>query len=83
MNCYADDALLTPRQAAEYLGVHINTLQVWRQQGRGPSYVNFGIEGSKRPHYMYPYSFIKEWVESRTISVSDDLPEEFGKKNAE
>ena len=36
-------ALLTPREAAEYLGVPETTLAQWRSQRRGPPYVKLEL----------------------------------------
>jgi len=34
--------LLSSRQAAEYLGVSPRTIERWRLQGEGPSYIRLG-----------------------------------------
>ena len=33
------ELLLTPKQAAEFLGVPLGTLAQWRSQRRGPAYI--------------------------------------------
>ncbi|WP_329348411.1 helix-turn-helix domain-containing protein [Streptomyces sp. NBC_01261] len=35
-------ALLTPKQASEYLSIPVGTLANWRYQGDGPRYVKAG-----------------------------------------
>lgn len=40
--------LLSPKQAAEYLGVKTKTLTKWRGEGRGPAFRK--IEGVVRYH---------------------------------
>jgi len=36
-----DAALLTAAQAADFLGVSVDTLARWRQQGGGPRFIKF------------------------------------------
>jgi predicted DNA-binding transcriptional regulator AlpA len=36
---HSDDALLTPDDATEFLGVSKDTLAQWRSQSRGPRYI--------------------------------------------
>lgn len=38
-----NNSLLTPRQAAEYLGLPESTLAQWRSQRRGPSYIKLEL----------------------------------------
>ena len=33
------EVLLTPKQAAEFLGIPLGTLAQWRSQRRGPAYI--------------------------------------------
>ena len=45
------DALLTPTEAAQRLGVAISTLVYWRMKHAGPRYVRFG-DGAGRVRYQ-------------------------------
>jgi excisionase family DNA binding protein len=51
-----DDPKLTTREAAEYLGLAANTLEIWRLKGRGPRFLKLG-----RP-VRYAKSDLDEWV---------------------
>ena len=37
-----ESEFLTTKQAASYLSIKPNTLEVWRVQGRGPTFAQFG-----------------------------------------
>lgn len=37
-------ALLSTRQAAAMLGVHVDTLRAWRRQGTGPRWIRAGAK---------------------------------------
>ncbi len=54
-------ALLTRRQAAEFLGLKPQTLEVWAAKRTGPPFVRVG--GVVR----YRQSDLDEWIESRTV----------------
>lgn len=54
--------LLTPRQAAEYLGVHLGTLANWRYKGEGPPAVRIG---RGRGHWRYRPEDLEAWLTSR------------------
>ncbi|MFW6114229.1 MAG: helix-turn-helix domain-containing protein [bacterium] len=58
------DPLLSPPEAAEYLGLKKGTLDTWRSQGRHPELWYIKV-GSK---VRYPLSALQEWLKSRTVS---------------
>lgn len=55
---------LTPRQVADALGVHIETVARWRRKDRGPRYVKVG------GRYRYDPDSVREWVAQAS---TDDL----------
>lgn len=59
--------LLNEKQAASFLGFTHRTLQMWRLQGGGPTFLKIG---KKSVRYML--KDLVEWAESqRRISTSD------------
>lgn len=59
--------VLTRRQAAERLGVKVNTLARWAMQGRGPAY---SLTGTTKGRALYSAATIAEWLESRRRTAS-------------
>lgn len=53
--------LLTPSQAAEYLGVPTETLRHWRNARTGPTYVRVGR------HVRYTLGHLDAWVASQLV----------------
>jgi len=53
--------LLRPGEVAEKLRVHPETLQVWRSQKRGPTYVK--IEGQ----IFYPSDALDAYIKARLV----------------
>jgi predicted DNA-binding transcriptional regulator AlpA len=56
------DSLLNTDQAAALIGARASTMNVWRQQGRGPRYVK--VVGAVR----YRLSDLKAYIEANTSS---------------
>lgn len=54
------EQLLTPREAADYLGVTEGALAQWRYLGRGPRSTKLHSRAVR-----YAASDLEEWVESR------------------
>ena len=54
------EALLTPTQAAAYLGVTDRTLWNWRANGIGPDYLDLGPR-----HILYRVEDIREYADER------------------
>jgi len=59
--------LLTPREAAEILGVPEGTLAQWRSQRRGPPYIK--LEGRL---VRYRTSDLEEWVSRQVVETEVD-----------
>lgn len=47
--------------AAEYLGIHPRTLDNWRSQGKGPSYVRVGRR------IVYRLAALESFLDARTV----------------
>lgn len=59
--------LLTPSQAAEYIGgVKTQTLAVWRMQRRGPRYLR--VSGR---HIRYRVRDLDEYLAARVVETSE------------
>jgi excisionase family DNA binding protein len=54
------DALLSPQQLADYLGVPLASVYRWRYEGTGPR----GIKVGK--HVRYRRRDVEAWLETRT-----------------
>ncbi|MDP8928170.1 MAG: helix-turn-helix domain-containing protein [Actinomycetota bacterium] len=54
------DALLSPQQLADYLGVPVATVYRWRYEGTGPR----GIKVGK--HVRYRRRDVEAWLDTRT-----------------
>lgn len=55
-----DDALLSPQQLADYLGVPLATVYRWRYEGTGPR----GMKVGKRVRYRRADA--EAWLDTRT-----------------
>lgn len=55
------EALLSEIQAADFLNLSIRTLQAWRAQGRGPSFVHAGRS------IRYRLADLHSWISANTI----------------
>lgn len=60
------DDLLTTKEASVILGVRPNTLEIWRHQGRGPTYIRLG-DGPCAP-VRYLRSLLTEFCERRRFN---------------
>lgn len=58
--------LLTPAQAAEFLGVSLDTLAQWRSQRRGPSYIK--LEGRL---VRYRIAGLEKYIVEHSVESSD------------
>jgi excisionase family DNA binding protein len=54
------NALLSPQQLADYLGIPLATVYRWRYEGTGPR----GIKVGK--HVRYRQQEVEAWLETRT-----------------
>jgi len=59
-----DDALLSPKQLAERLGVSLRTLERMRHTGVGPAF-NRVSGGMRRGRVMYRAGQVREWLDRR------------------
>lgn len=57
---------LTSAQAAEVIGIHPNTLGLWRRSGRGPVFQKLG--GRRNSHIRYRASDVYEWMAGRVYT---------------
>lgn len=55
-----NDALLSPQQLAEYLGVPLATVYRWRYEGTGPRGMKVG------KHVRYRRGDVEAWLDMRT-----------------
>ena len=61
-------ALLTTREAAEYLNVKPNTLDIWRMKGAGPRYVRLGT-GTRQP-IRYSIKDLDAYIEACAVKAA-------------
>lgn len=59
----SQDDLLTSAQTAELLGIKLNTLEIWRSKGHGPSFVKLGT--SPQAPVRYQRAVVAAWIEQR------------------
>lgn len=59
------DEIMTPEQAAKYLGLKPTTLGRWRWEGKGPKYAKMGE--SKFAHVRYRKSFLDDFLSKSEI----------------
>ena len=57
------EALLTEKQAANFLGLNPRSLQAWRTRGGGPSYLRIGHRTTR-----YRMEDLEVWLESKRFS---------------
>lgn len=57
----ADEKLLNQTEAADFLGLGVQTLEAWRCRRKGPSYLKVGAA------VRYRMSDLEKWLESRTV----------------
>jgi len=57
---------LTTEQAADFLTIKPNTLEIWRLKGKGPTYVKFGRA------VRYKKTDIDAWINSQVRTSTSD-----------
>lgn len=57
-------ALLSPKEAAEFLGIPEGTLAQWRSQRRGPPYIKLELRLVR-----YRATDLDVWLKSRTVET--------------
>ena len=55
--------LLSNKQAARLLGIQPNTLEIWRVQGKGPTFLKLGDQPQSTVRYLR--STVIEWAAQR------------------
>ncbi|QLQ17657.1 MAG: helix-turn-helix domain-containing protein [Exiguobacterium profundum] len=60
MDIFSHD-LLTTAEAAKIMGLKVNTLEIWRVRGTGPTHVKLG-DGIRAP-VRYRRSELMDWIE--------------------
>ena len=69
--------LLNTREAAEYLGFAVGTLNVWRSKGnvtgvqKGPRYVKLGPKSVR-----YDEDDLAQWIEQRKVTTRKETDHE-------
>ncbi len=59
---------LNQKQTAETIGVSSSTLESWRREGLGPSYIK--VNTGKRGRVLYPKTSIAEWLANHAIKTA-------------
>ena len=54
--------LYTPREAAEYLRLSVETLAQWRWKGAGPTFIRRIHPGGRKPIIRYTRQGLDEWL---------------------
>lgn len=60
---------LNNEQAADFLGVKPNTLEVWRTKKKGPKYSKIGSR------VLYDINDLEEYFASRSVHTKDTAPQ--------
>jgi len=60
---------LNTDEAAEFLGVRPNTLEVWRTKKKGPKYSKIGSR------VLYDVNDLEEYFASRSVHTRDTAPQ--------
>ena len=67
--------LLTPKQAAEYLQIKVQTLATWRNQGKGPKFCKVGRAVRYRPQDLETY-ITSDFQHSSTNATTSHVEDE-------
>ena len=59
---------LNQKQTADSIGISSSTLESWRRDGLGPSYIK--MNRGKRGRVLYPKIAIAEWLSSNFIKTA-------------
>ena len=58
---------MTADEVAEYIGITITSLSLWRSEGRGPRYSK--LSDGRRGRIRYNRAAVDEWMASREREV--------------
>ena len=64
------DDLLNNQQTATLLGIKKNTLEIWRNKGKGPPFIKLGEHPSSPIRYQR--SRVMAWLAQRTFASTSD-----------
>lgn len=67
LSAFNDDPLFNPRAAAEFLGVTVDAMEMWRRRNQGPDYYQYGEHGPVR----YALSALLAFRESFLVRTGD------------
>jgi predicted DNA-binding transcriptional regulator AlpA len=56
--------MLTPAEVAERMGVTTRSLYTYRQEGTGPTYIQYSLQAIR-----YPENELNEWMNARTVKA--------------
>lgn len=65
---------LTTKEAAEFLGVQPNTLEIWRCRKKGPKYSKIGSR------VLYDINALEEYFASQNVHTIDTAPQTRSKR---
>lgn len=57
------DELLTSAETAALIGIKLNTLEIWRGQGKGPKFIKLGT--APQSPVRYRQADVAAWIEQR------------------
>lgn len=63
------DKLISTEDLAQYLGVPVQTLYVWRTKGTGPRAVRVG------KHLRYRHADVEAWLDSKAAAAGPSTPD--------
>lgn len=63
----ADDPLLKPADAAQFLNVEIKTLTYWRCKHAGPTFIRIG---NKRGAIRYRTSDLRDYLDRQSVTAA-------------
>jgi hypothetical protein len=61
--------LLDTRQAAEFLGISVRTMEGYRRRGCGPAYVR--LAGGRKARPRYDSQALRDYCTGRSVSTSE------------
>ena len=61
---------LTPKEAAEHLGVSVAALSGWRQHKKGPPFYKIGMGNKGRVSYLK--GDLDDWLATRYVLTDDE-----------
>ncbi|MDF1477756.1 DNA-binding protein [Leifsonia sp. H3M29-4] len=59
--------LISPRQLTALLGVNMDTLKRWRQEGIGPAFIR---PGEEKGRVAYAIADVEAWINTRRVRTA-------------